>query len=418
MSNDPNPDVPPIRVLYIDHIARLSGGEIALLRLIGSLNRRLVTPIVCLAGDGPLVEKLRALDVDVHILPLTSTVREIRKDTMTAGALGRIGPALQLMAYSFRVARLVRTTGAQIVHTNSLKSDLYGGLAATLARRPFVWHVRDHIDPSYLPTAAVHAFRFLAQRWPTYVVANSQSTLDRLFLNPRRNLSAVVPSGVVMKRSVVHDGLGKQQPPDIIEADSIVANHTWHEIPRIGLVGRLTSWKGQHIFLEAARQVLAAGYDARFLLAGSAMFGEEAYEQSLHEQVAAARIDDKVEFLGFEKDIPRFLQTLDLLVHASTTPEPFGQVVIEGMAEGLPVIGTDGGGVREIIVDGENGLLVPMGDADAMFRAIRRLLDDRDAARRLGRAGYLRVFRHFTAEHTARKVERVYQEIAERCGLS
>ena len=81
------------------------------------------------------------------------------------------------------------------------------------------------------------------------------------------------------------------------------------------------------------------------------------------------------------------------------------------MAEGLPVIGTDGGGVREIIVDRENGCLVPMGDADAMAKALQELLADPEKARKIGRAGYLRVRRHFTAEQTARKVERVYADI-------
>jgi glycosyltransferase involved in cell wall biosynthesis len=79
------------------------------------------------------------------------------------------------------------------------------------------------------------------------------------------------------------------------------------------------------------------------------------------------------------------------------------------MAEGLPVIGTDGGGVREIIVPGENGLLVPMGDTVAMATALEQLLQDPPKAQRLGQAGYQWVRRHFTSGQTARKIERVYR---------
>jgi glycosyltransferase involved in cell wall biosynthesis len=394
-------------VVYLDHTARLSGGEIALLRLLESLDKNYVRPIVVLAEDGPLVARLRDVGVETHVLPLTRQIREIRKDTLGFGAFRKAFLGVGLLAYSVRIALLLRRLKAQIIHTNSLKSDLYGALAGSLARLPVVWHVRDHIDPSYLPGPAVKAFRMLAQRWPTYVVGNSQSTLDRLFLG-RHKPRAVVPSGIDLRRSVIHDGLAARE---FDEASMILDRKPWASPVRIGIVGRLAGWKGQHIFIEAARQVLAAGVEAEFMLAGSAMFGEEAYEATLKKQVADAGIGEHVVFMGFVSDIPGLLDSLDILVHASTTPEPFGQVVIEGMAEGLPVIGTDGGGVKEIIVHGENGLLVPMGDADAMANAIKTLLSDPDRAQLLGRAGYLRVRRHFTAEQTARKIERVYDEI-------
>jgi glycosyltransferase involved in cell wall biosynthesis len=105
------------------------------------------------------------------------------------------------------------------------------------------------------------------------------------------------------------------------------------------------------------------------------------------------------------------LRTLDILVHASTIPEPFGQAVIEGMAAGLPVIGADGGGVKDIITHGENGLLVPMGDAPALAEALESLLGDPETARRLGEAGRAHVRSHYTAAQSARKIEQVYREV-------
>lgn len=121
---------------------------------------------------------------------------------------------------------------------------------------------------------------------------------------------------------------------------------------RIGLIGRISPWKGQHIFLRGA--------------------------------------------------------------HASTTGEPFGQVIIEGMAAGKPVVATNGGGVPEIVEDGKTGLLVPMRDPSAMAEAICRLLSDPSLARKMGQRGWERVANHFTAEQTARKVESVYAEVLGR----
>lgn len=407
----------PRTVLYLDHTAKLSGGEIALARLLEALDRTRVTPVVLLAEEGPLVARLREIGVETHVLPLAKSIREIRKDTLNAGAALRYaGRALVLAAYSFRVARWARRRGADILHTNSLKSDLYGALAGRLARIPVVWHVRDHIDSSYLPGPAVRAFRTLSRRLPTYVVTNSYSTLDRLFLRGARP-SAVVPSGVAIRGGssgrVVHDGLAPQEgAPTHLADENGQAAAAWKGPVRIGIVGRLAPWKGQHVFLEAAAGVTAAGHgDTRFVIVGSSLFGEEAYGEQLRRQTETLGIAPRVEFLGFQKDVPAVLRNLDILVHASTTPEPFGQVVIEGMAEGLPVIGTDGGGVREIITHGENGLLVPMGDAAALAQALGTLLRDPATARRLGRAGYHHVREHFTVAQSARKVEQVYDEV-------
>jgi len=407
----------PSRVLYLDHTAKLSGGEIALLRLLEATDRAQVYPIVLLAEEGPIAARLREAGVETHVLPLSGRVRDIRKDTLGLSALRHAATIIPFLSYAVRVARFARQHSVQILHANSLKADLYGALAGWLARLPVVWHVRDHIDPSYLPAPAVYAFRFLAQHVPAYVITNSQSTLDRLFLSAGRP-SAVVPSGLDLpggldlRRAVIHDGLAEQDlaQQDIVSPDARL-EPAWASPVRIGIVGRLAPWKGQHVFLEAAARLQAAGHDARFVIVGAPLFGEDGYEAELRRQAAAEGLTGQVTFLGFRSDVAAVLGELDILVHASTTPEPFGQVVIEGMAESLPVVATDGGGVREIITHAENGLLVPMGDAGALASALERLLQDPALARRLGSAGYRHVRQHFTAHQSARRVEKVYSDI-------
>ncbi len=396
----------PVPILYLDHTAKWSGGEIALARLLGSLDRTRFRPLVLLAEDGPLVERLREMNVETHVLPLSGAIRNVRKDTLGLGAALRGVAVVPFLAYVVRVARFARRHRVAVIHTNSLKSDLYGALAGRLARIPVVWHVRDHIDPSYLPTPAVHLFRRLARVLPSYVVTNSESTRERLFLSDTRP-SAIVPSGLDLRQSVIPDGLGRQEMLNT----GTQGPHTWEGPVRIGIVGRLAEWKGQHVFLEAAERLRADGLDIRCLIIGSAMFGEGDYEARLRRMAEAELLRPVTEFLGFRKDVASLLGEIDILVHASTSPEPFGQVVIEGMAEGLPVIGTDGGGVREIITDGQNGLLVPMGDAAALARALERLIRDPAEARRLGQAGYWHVRKHFTAAQSARRVEKVYGDV-------
>ena len=396
----------PTRVLYLDHTAKLSGGEIALLRLLASTDRAQVHPIVLLAEEGPLVARLREDNVETHVIPLSGHVRNVRKDSLGPTAFRHALALPAFLIYAITVARFARRHNVQILHTNSLKADFYGIIAGRLTGIPVVWHVRDNIDPSYLPLPAVHVFRFLAQHLPAYVIANSQSTRDTLFLKGARP-SAVVPSGLDPRQVVIHDGLAAQE---LLSGGAAEFGERTGPV-RIGIVGRLAPWKGQHIFLEAAEKLTARGHDAQFFLAGAPLFGEDEYEAGLRRQAQAGEIADRVVFLGFRKDIAAVLGQLDILVHASTTPEPFGQVVIEGMAEGIPVVATRGGGVVEIITDGENGLLVPMGDAEALACALARLLDDPVEARRLGGAGYLHVRQHFTALQSARRVEKVYGDI-------
>jgi glycosyltransferase involved in cell wall biosynthesis len=109
--------------------------------------------------------------------------------------------------------------------------------------------------------------------------------------------------------------------------------------------------------------------------------------------------------------VPRLMSALDVVVLSSSAPEPFGRVVIEGMAAGKPVVATAAGGVLDIIEDGLNGLLVPCKDSKAMAEAILQLLSDRGKAERMGLAARQRVAERFTVEHHVAKVQSVYESV-------
>lgn len=181
---------------------------------------------------------------------------------------------------------------------------------------------------------------------------------------------------------------------------------------RIGLVGRISPWKGQDVFIRAARQVRLRCPDTEFLIIGSAMFGETQYEQELHRLVVECGLQSCTRFLGFRHDIDAVIHSLDVLVHASTAPEPFGQVVVDGMAAGTPVVATRGGGVTEIVDDGVTGLLVTMGSADEMAEAIVATLCDPARAAERAAAARRAVMDRFTIEATVASVQSVYDRLA------
>ena len=409
--------VPRRRILYVDHTAKMSGGEIALLNMLWHLDRTRFDPLVVLISDGPLREKLEAVPIETYLLPISPSILETRKDTLGPRTLLRLRDVVLSAGYVLTLAQFMREHDVDLVHTNSLKADILGGFAARLAGIPLLWHIRDRIDVDYLPRPVVWLLRRLCYWLPDYVVTNSQSTLETL--QTKKNLrSSTVYSGVELSDHllVVHDGVPRLPPlRPIIYSGPYSAGLEQTQPPSLrpvlGLVGRISSWKGQHIFLRAAALVKKRFPLVRVQIIGSAMFSEEAYEAEIHALTVTLGLEDTVEFLGFRSDIPEIIDGLTVLVHASITAEPFGQVIVEGMVAGKPVVATDGGGAQEIVLSGETGLLVPMNDVAAMADAILYLLDNPDIALEMGRRGQLRAHEHFSIERTARKIESVYDQI-------
>ncbi len=377
------------RVLFVNHVARLSGGEIALERLLGALQGS-IEAYVILGEEGPLIERLQAVGAQVEVVPIAPHVRDARKDSIRPGKFD-VRSATGALHHVVRLRQRIRELEADIVHTNSLKAALYGGLAGRLAGVPVLWHIRDRIADDYLPRPAIHLVRLASLVVPKAIVANSNTTLATLPSRRRRH----VLYGLVS---------------DPFETPRAVRRETMQLT--IGLVGRISRWKGQHVFLEAFAEAFR-GEAVRGRIIGSAMFGEEAYEAELRAQAEQLGLLDQVEFRGFREDIWSELLELDILVHASITPEPFGQVVIEGMAAGLPVVAAAAGGPTEVIEDGVNGLLSPPGDAQQLARILRRLADDRPLRNRLG-AGGRETARRFSPEQTASDMLRIYEEILAR----
>lgn len=404
----------PRRVLYVDHTALLGGGEIALLNLVKHLDPSRYEPVIVLFSDGPLREKLIEAGVETHVVAARSSVVNARKDGLGGKSLLRLRDIVATLAFIIRLKSFIRRAQVEVVHTNSLKADIIGGLAGRLAGKWVLWHVRDRIADDYLPARVARVFRLLARFLPHLVVANSNATLRTLWLTTSRR-GAAIPSGISTPHEngpaserlrVVHDGMA---PAVTGSASQAVGGAP--QPPLIGIVGRISPWKGQDIFLRAAAIVRERFPSARFQIIGAALFGEEDYGRTLHALAEELRLTKTVEFTGFRKDVLHLISGLDVLVHGSTIGEPFGQVVIEGMAASKPVVATNGGGIPEIVLDGVTGLLVPMGDAAAMAAAIEQLIANPEVAVEMGRRGARRVREQFTIELTAAKVQALYDQM-------
>jgi glycosyltransferase involved in cell wall biosynthesis len=374
-----------LRVVYLDHVARLSGGEIALMRLLTHFQN--VTPHMILGEDGPLAERLQRAGVSVEVLPIAASARDVRRDTVRLGATSPM-TALHTLTYVARLALRLRTLRADLVHTNSLKAGVYGSLAAKAAGLPVVWHVRDRIAEDYIPSSAVRLVRTLIRHLADGVIANSIATSETLPATDRGRLNWVIPASVEV---------------------STHPRATDSSATTFGMLGRIAPWKGQDLFLRAFAAAFPGGAE-RAVVVGAAMFGEESYERELHALAASLGISERVEFRGFREDVWPELASLDVLVHASVIPEPFGTVVLEGMAAGLAVIAADEGGPATVIADGETGRLFRSRELDSLAAAMRALRDDPRERERLGAAAQGAVSAYHP-DAVAQQLEQVYESV-------
>ena len=378
-----------LKVVYLDHVARLSGGEIALLRLLPSLEA--VNPHVILGEDGPLVTQLHLAGISTEVLPLGDAARELRKERVTGRGVSARSAAAAA-GYVARLAARLRRLRPDLVHTNSLKAGVYGSLAARLAGVPMVWHVRDRIADDYLPPQAVWLVRVLSRRLASAVVANSHATLATV-ASPGK--SSVVLYSVL---------------PEVMNRDSTRARTNGGPLT-FAVVGRLAPWKGQDVFLRAFASAFPDGQE-RALVVGGALFGEDEYARALGELARKLAIEPRIEFRGQRPDVWHELANADVLVHASVTAEPFGQVILEGMAAGLPVIAARAGGPAEILEHDVTGLLYEPANIGALAQAMSRM---REAGLRQRLSTVAREqLVHYSPQVVAADLQRLYAQVAGR----
>jgi glycosyltransferase involved in cell wall biosynthesis len=369
-------------VVFFSHSARLAGGEIAMVRLAAALRRHRAR--VVLGEEGPVVALCSRSGVPVEVLPLPEGIRSLDRGVPLGDpGLRRVSSAAA--RYVAELTRLLRSHRPALLHANSLKAGLLGGPAARLTGLPMAWHVRDRIHPDYLPAVQVRLVRAAIRRLATVALANSHATRHTI---PGRVPTTVVPSPV--------DPALLALPPPPGDREDLV----------FLALGRLSPWKGQHLFLDAFARAFPTGPE-RAVIAGGPLFGEERYATGLRHRATELGIAERVHWTGHLDDVTPVLAAADVVVHTSVIPEPFGLTVAEGMAAGRPVVAQAAGGPAEVITDGADGLLSPMGDPDALAERLQRLARDPGLRRRLSHEAR-RSALAFRPEAIAERVERTY----------
>jgi len=357
------------RVLLVMPLGeQLGGGEMMFRQLLQHGRDGRIEWIVVFTRDGPMVDEARALGYETYLFP--------------AGRLRQLGRRWSVIR---AIARLARERHVSMVFGWMVASQTMAGPAALLAGVPAAWYQVGLPEPDWLDRLAT----LMPARGILVLSRDGAAAQARLW--PRRPQRLVYP-GASLER---FEAARTESPAAARAALGLPPGGTL-----IGIVGRLQRWKGMHVLIDALPAVRARHPDVRVVIVGGTHEPEPNYPAELRSQAERLGLEGAVTFAGFQTDVPRWMQAMDIVVHASDR-EPFGIVVIEAMALGKPVVAGAAGGPTEVITPGVDGLLAPFGDAGALAQALLQFLDDPAFAARCA-TGAARRARDFSASHFAR----------------
>ena len=364
------------KILFVDHTAVMGGAELCLLDLASAYAQ---TSKVLLFQDGALRDRLEQIGVEVNIVPASKTMLELR----TSGGLSSLTAIPELWKIAGYIAQ--EAQNYDLILANSQKAFVTAAISTLRGSPPIVWYLHDILTAKHFSKVNRTIAVLLANKFAAKVIVNSHAT-GRAF---------IAAGGKAELIDVVYNGFdfNKFDRIKIEEAKAVRSQLGIENAPLVGLFSRLSYWKGQHILLEAIKELP----QVRAILVGTALFGEEEYVGELKTLSAIPELEGRVHWLGFRDDIPTLMKACDIIVHASTEPEPFGRVIVEGQLAQKPTIATAAGGALELIEDGKNGCLFPAGDAIALRQSMQKLIEDPTLAQTLGQQGYANAKQNFSS---------------------
>jgi glycosyltransferase involved in cell wall biosynthesis len=395
-----------MRVLFLSTSGHLGGAERVLVDMVRATVATGGTAGVVTVEDGPLTAAVAEAGGETVSLPLPRSFGRTGESHAAIATMAAVAAsAPPLLAYSRRLTAAIQAWQPDIVHSNGIKMHVLSSRAPSPA---LVWHLHDYVGPRRLSRRLLKHF---ADR-PTVIAATSNDLARDAVRALGRDDIVVLPNGVDLDRfrpTGTHadlDGLAGLSPAS---AGTV----------RVGLVATYARWKGHETFIRALAQ-LAGRLPIRGYIVGSPVYRSTAAQVRDEELRALAQsmgVTAHLGFVPFQADPAPVYRALDVVVHASTSPEPFGLVVAEAMACGRAVVATTLGGVAEV-ADEEVASLHIAGDAGDLARAIGRCANDERTRASLGAAARARAEQRFSLVRFGQDLGRLHRAALRRSGVT
>lgn len=378
-----------MRVLFVNHMGFLGGGEQSMLTLMDGLREDGRHQIFLLAQPGELIQKSQYLGFSCFEYLFAGIKRTVNPFNWLIGFL-RFWSGVR------HIKSIIINSNIDIVHANSLKAAIMGGLALKRTRGALVFHTRDFLPAGIWRKALVNWAYKLSDR----IIANSKSVAGVYGADPGRKVSVVYN---YVDPPILPIG---REPKDIRAENGCPVN-----APLIGYSGRLHQAKGLETLLAGFKQILNVLPGAKLWIVGGAMPGEERYTENLKKMVEKMEITDSVKFFGWRGDAMKLMSCFDVLAVPSQK-EPFGRVTVEAMLLGVPVVATASGGTLEIIEDNRTGMLFNPGDHQGLAENILNLLKDPVLKKEMTVRAKNEALKRFGKRQYIMGVESVYDSLA------
>ena len=398
------------RVLFVDHVNRILGGaEINLVELLSGRDASAAWESHCAVSPGShLEEALQKQQISTCVYEAADTFNKVR--VVGRGlALAQAWKARKSMSGAVEsLEKVVQQVRPDVIISCTNKDhyavSLLNERRPKANRIPAVWWVNDVLSSAFFSLPFRAGFAWRAIRFADRLVAVSDYA-KRVLVRHRIPASRIVTihNGIPLENYAPRKGAGRWRPVSVPIDEPLVA-----------IIGRFTPWKGQQFFLELAAKWLKTNSSGYFALIGKAFNEDAAFEQQLRDMADHSPLKGRVHFIPFQSDLREVLSGVDVLVHASVRPEPFGRVIIEAMAAGVPVLAAKAGGVPEIITHGKDGLLARPGDVSDYTAQLGLLLGDPALRSKLAEAARETAAARFSIDRVRSQFGQLIKEVA--CG--
>jgi glycosyltransferase involved in cell wall biosynthesis len=387
----------PVTILYPHSSDELYGSDMVLLELVRRLDRAVFRPYVLLPTDIRYEGKLSGALAGAGVAHEALAMPVLRRRYFSLRGAPRF--AGHLLRGTRGVMTVARAQQAALIHSNT--SAVWGGaLAASRLHLPHIWHVHELVTD---PKLVRRLMTWMVDRYSTHVAAISEAVAAHLLADA---------PGLAGRISVIYDAVDADRFSPEISGESL--RRAWGAGPQdvlVGVVGRISAWKGQDFFLRAFADAARRLPNLKGVIVGDVAPGEDWRKGALQALSEELGVADRIIWAGYLDDAPQVMAALDILALPSIRPEPFGMVVIEAMASGKPVAATAHGGPLESVLDGETGLLVSPRDPGEMAAALVRLAENPGLRAAFGASGRRRAVDVFGFQQHVRAFQDLYQRL-------
>ncbi len=384
-------------ILFIHQSAELYGSDKTILMFISSLDKTKYKPVVVVPFEGPLTREFEKNNIEVVIAPVLKLYRKMLTPKNMLLATKEYKHGLEILE------NLHKKYKFDLVYSHTLAA-LIGIVFARKHKIKHLWHIQEILAK---PVAINKIFKRLLNLKANHkAVYDSKATMNFWIENDKKLAS---------KSDFVWNGLDASTKPVYSSEHRKSVRSSFFNVDEnstvIGLVGRINSWKGQPLLLDAYHKIASNYPNSRLVFIGSAPPNQDFFTDNLKNSIAEYNLQNQVSIIPFQEDIWQLWDAIDIAVVPSTEPEPFGMVAIEAMLSKKPVIAANHGGLTEIVISNKTGLLFEPKNPAELAAALVVLLEDKSKQSEFGNAGYIRAAEHFSLKSHVAKFESIFEDI-------